>query len=98
MSENPPLAPSDEVAFCCTNLDLYSLSAYRELCGFGVAPRIVHCLGLCHVCAERPIALVKSSALAAGDNKALVSAVRSLLAAPLRGGNEGNSEPSLASE
>ena len=55
------------ITFCCTNLDLYSLEEFDELERLGLAPETVHCLGLCHFCAQGKLALV-DDALIIGES------------------------------
>ncbi len=51
------------ITFCCTNLDLYSLEDFYELERLGLSPHAVHCLGLCHYCAQGKLALVDDAVI-----------------------------------
>ncbi|PLS79707.1 MAG: hypothetical protein CYG59_11830 [Chloroflexi bacterium] len=44
--------------FCCTNIDLFSYDEFSALEHLEPAPHVVHCLGLCHYCAEGKLAVV----------------------------------------
>ncbi len=72
------------ITFCCTNLDLYTLDEFRALERMGLDLETVHCLGLCHLCAQGKMALVEDAIVVADDAAAFWQAVRSLCEA--RGG------------
>jgi len=68
--------------FCCTNVDLYS---YEELCileRLDVAVEVVHCLGLCHYCAQGRLAVAGDEIIAAADAAAFRQALSTYAAAP----------------
>ncbi len=45
--------------FCCTNIDLFSYDEFSVLEHLEPAPCVVHCLGLCHYCAQGKLAVVE---------------------------------------
>lgn len=67
------------IVFCCTNVDMYSLQEFRELERLGMAPQEVHCLGLCHYCAQGRMAVVGDMILLASTPEDFWSALRPLL-------------------
>ena len=58
-----------EISFCCTNLDLYTFEDFSELARMGLPLQTVHCLGLCHYCAQGKLALV-DDVIVIGDGSA----------------------------
>ncbi len=46
------------IFFCCTNIDLYSYAEFNALAQLERSPQVVHCLGLCHYCAQSKMAVV----------------------------------------
>lgn len=46
------------ILLCCTNIDLYAYAEFRVLEELRCAPQVVHCLGLCHYCAQGKLAVV----------------------------------------
>ena len=69
-----------EIAFCCTNIDMYSLAEFQELGRLGVPVREEHCLGLCHYCARGWMALVGHTIVVADNASDFWLLLRPLLA------------------
>ncbi len=59
-----------EITFCCTNIDLYSQEEFNELERLGLPLQAVHCLGLCHYCAQGKMALVDDAVIVADSSEA----------------------------
>ena len=58
-----------EMTLCCTNIDLYSFEEFSELERLRFPLHVVHCLGLCHYCAQGKMALVGDAFVVADSSE-----------------------------
>ncbi len=63
------------ILFCCTNLDLYSYEEFVVLERLKCSPSVVHCLGLCHYCAQGKLAVVDDVVIVAETSEGFLQAL-----------------------